>query len=159
MQFGGRYHFSVPRQAVWAALNDTGKLKAAIPGCQRLDWVGEDVLELEIKVSLGVMNPTFTGDLRLEDVVPAERYTLAGRGRGGMLGMAQGAARIELADVAGGTELRFTATGGADNRVMSLGKALIGKSAQRVIDHFFERFGDAFGAVVTPLAVPADKAD
>ena len=31
MQFGGRYHFSAPREAVWAALNDTEKLKAAIP--------------------------------------------------------------------------------------------------------------------------------
>lgn len=150
MEFGGRYHFAAPRAAVWAALNDAEKLKAAIPGCQRLDWNGPDSLELELKVSLGIANPTFTGDLALTDVVPATSYTLSGRGRG-LLGKAEGAARIELADVEGGTELRFTALGGADGRIMSLGKALIGKSAQKVIDHFFETFGETFGVAVEPL--------
>lgn len=151
MQFSGRYRFAAPRAAVWAALNDAEKLMAAIPGCRRLDWTGPDTLEMELKVSLGVLSPTFTGDLQLRDIVPAERYTLSGRGRGGVLGMAQGAAHIVLADAGGGTALSFTATGGADNAIMKLGKALLGKSAQRVIDHFFERFGETFGAAVTPL--------
>src|SRR5690606_38132880 len=86
MQFGGRYHFSAPREAVWSALNDADKLRAAIPGCSRLEWTGPDTLEMELKVSLGLMNPTFTGDRHLRNVVPAERYTLSGRGRGGLLG-------------------------------------------------------------------------
>lgn len=156
MQFGGRYRFSAPRSAVWAALNDTEKLRAAIPGCRRLDWSGPDTLEMELKVSLGLVSPTFFGDLHLRDIVPAERYTLSGRGRGGVLGMAEGAARIVLADDGEATELTFAATGGADNALMKLGKALIGKSAQRVIDHFFERFGDTFGATVTPLPFAQD---
>ena len=150
MQFGGRYHFSAPRAAVWAALNDTEKLQAAIPGCNRLVWTGPGELEMDLKVSLGIASPTFTGDLTLSDVVPAETYTLSGRGRG-LLGRAEGAARISLLDSGEGTELTFTAVGGADNRVMSLGKALIGKSAQRVIDQFFAQFGSTFGAEVTPL--------
>jgi uncharacterized protein len=156
VEFGGRYHFSASRTVVWAALNDTEKLKAAIPGCRRLDWTGRDTLELEIEVHLGLIRPVFTGELRLADIVPAERYTLSGRGRG-MLGMAEGAARIVLADAGEGTEMVFTAVGGADNAVMKLGKALIGKSAQRVIDHFFETFGATFGAAVTPI--PAGGSD
>jgi uncharacterized protein len=150
MQFGGRYHFSAPRSAVWAALNDAEKLKAAIPGARRLDWTGPGTLEIELKVSLGIASPTFTGDLTLSDIVPAETYTLSGRGRG-LLGRAEGAARITLLDADTGTELTFTAVGGADNRIMSLGKVLIGRSAQRVIDHFFAEFGSTFGAEVTPL--------
>jgi uncharacterized protein len=151
MQFGGRYHFSAPREAVWTALNNTENLRAAIPGCSRLEWVGPAALEMELKVNLGVVSPTFTGDLSLSDIVPATTYTLSGRGRGGMLGLAQGAARISLTDSEDGTELVFKAEGGADGRIMKLGKALLGKSAQKVIDHFFERFGDTFGASVTPM--------
>jgi carbon monoxide dehydrogenase subunit G len=150
MEFGGHYLFSAPRAAVWAALNDTEKLRAAIPGASRLDWTGAATLELELKVSLGVISPTFTGDLTLTDIVPAETYTLSGRGRG-LLGRAEGAARITLADAPGGTELVFKATGGADNKIMALGKTLIGKSAQKVIDHFFATFGSTFGASVAPL--------
>jgi carbon monoxide dehydrogenase subunit G len=146
MEFGGRYLFSAPRDAVWAALNDTEKLQAAIPGARRLVWTGATTLELEIKVSLGIVSPTFTGDLTLSDIVPAETYTFSGKGRG-LLGKAEGSAKVSLSDAPGGTELRFTATGGADNKIMSLGKALIGKSAQKVIDHFFETFGGAVAAI------------
>jgi carbon monoxide dehydrogenase subunit G len=151
MEFGGRYLFSAPRDRVWAALNDTRVLKAAIPGCSRLEWTGEAALECEIKVNLGVMQPTFTGDLELRDVIPAERYTLAGRGRGGLLGKAEAAADISLLDAPGGTELTFTANGGADGGIMKLGKAMIGNSAQKIIDGFFERIGDAMATEVTPL--------
>lgn len=150
MEFGGRYHFSAPRTAVWEALNDTDKLAAAIPGCKRLEWTGRDTLELELQVSLGIAKPTFAADLTLSEISDAETYTLSGRGRG-LLGRAEGAAKIALTDSGSGTELRFLATGGADNRIMSLGQALIGKSAQHVIDHFFAEFGGTFGATVTPL--------
>ena len=151
MEFGGKYLFAAPRSAVWAALNDAAVLKAVIPGCQRIDWTGETTLECEIEVNLGLMKPVFTGDLELRDVDPAERYTLAGRGRGGLLGKAEAAADITLADVRDGTHLTFAANGGADGGIMKLGKALIGNSAQKVIDGFFERFGEAMGIEVTPF--------
>ena len=151
MDFGGRYRIMAPRAAVWSALNDTEVLKAAIPGCHRIDWTGSDTLELEIKVSLGVVNPTFKGDLQLSGIVPAERYTLSGKGRGGLLGLAEGAADIVLSDLEADTLLVFSAEGGASGQIVKMGKAIIGNSAQRIIDGFFERFGTAMGAEVVPL--------
>jgi carbon monoxide dehydrogenase subunit G len=151
MEFGGRYRFAAPRPAVWAALNDTAVLAAAIPGCRRIEWTGPAALECEIEVNFGVIKPVFTGDLELRGVDPAVRYTLAGRGRGGLLGKAEAAADIVLADRDDGTELTFTANGGADGGIMKLGRALIGNSAQKVIDGFFERIGEAMGTEVIPL--------
>lgn len=151
MEFGGRYLLTAPRAEVWAALNDTAILKAAIPGCHRIGWTSETALELEIKVNFGVMHPVFAGDLILSDIVPAEHYTLAGKGRGGLLGLAEGAADISLGDRDTGTELRFTARGGASGQIMRLGRALIGNSAQKVIDGFFERFAAAMGVGITAL--------
>src|SRR5690606_10833159 len=119
--------------------------------CSRLDWSGPNTLDMELKVGLGFLSLTFTGGLELSDIVPAERYRLSGHGNG-VLGMAQGAAVIELADSGAGTELRFTASGGADSGIMKLGKAVLGKSAQRVIDGFFSGFGETFGAEVTALS-------
>lgn len=152
MEFGGRYIIAAPRVAVWSALNDTAMLKAAIPGCHRIDWASATTLDLEIKVNLGVVRPTFGGGLTLSDIVPAERYTLSGRGKGGLLGMAEGSADIVLSDHGDDTMLVFTANGGASGQVMKLGKAVIGNSAQKIIDGFFERFGAAMGAEVTPLS-------
>jgi carbon monoxide dehydrogenase subunit G len=155
MEFGGRYHIAAPRVAVWRALNDADVLKRAIPGCHRIDWSAQDALELEIKVNLGVVQPVFKGDLALSDIVPAERYTLTGRGRGGLLGRAEGAAQIVLSDLGEDTLLAFTAEGGGSGQLMKLGKAIVGSSAQKVIDGFFERFGEAMGAVVTPQSETA----
>lgn len=151
MEFGGRYLVSAPRLAVWKALNDTQVLKAIIPGCRRIDWTGETTLELEIEVNLGLMQPVFSGDLELRDIVPAESYTLAGKGRGGLLGKAEAAADIVLTDLGPDTQLVFTANGGADGGIMKLGKSLIGSSARKLIDGFFERFGEAMGVEVKPL--------
>ena len=151
MQFGGHYLFHAPRAQVWAGLNDTAVLKAAIPGCKSIEWTSDSALALEFQVNFGLIKPVFAGDLTLSNVNPAERYTLSGKGRGGMLGMAEGSADIELSDAPGGTRLVFVAHGGADGGIMKLGKALIGSSAQRVIDGFFERFGEAMGVEVTAL--------
>lgn len=151
MDFGGRYLIAASRTAVWGALNDTAVLKAAIPGCHRIEWSGDNALDLEIKVNLGVVHPVFKGDLLLSAIVPAERYTLSGKGKGGLLGLAEGSAEIVLADAGEHTLLVFGAEGGASGQIMKLGKAIIGNSAQKVIDGFFERFGAAMGAEVTPL--------
>ncbi len=151
MQFGGRYRIAAPRLAVWAALNDAETLGRAIPGCSHIAWTGPMTLDLAITVRLGPLSPSFRGGLELSDVVPAKRYTLAGRGKGGLLGLAEGAADIELSDLGADTELHFAARAGASGQIMKLGRALIGNSAQGVIDGFFVRFGDAMGAGVVPL--------
>lgn len=137
--------------AVWTALNDTEVLRACIPGCKRIEWTSQTALELEVQVNLGVVKPVFKGDLTLSDIVAAERYTLTGQGRGGLVGKAQASADIALVDMGAITLLTFTAYGGASGQIMKLGKALIGNSAQRIIDGFFERFGEAMGAEVVPL--------
>ncbi len=152
MQFGGRYLFEAPRLTLWEALNDTDILKQAIPGCDRIEWVGPTELDLAIAINLGVLKPVFKGGLELSSIEPAERYVLSGRGKGGMLGLAHGEAEITLDDAPeGGAVLEFVAIGGASGQIMKLGKSLLGTSAQRVIDHFFERIGDAMQVAVTPL--------
>jgi uncharacterized protein len=151
LEFGGRYRLCAPRLKVWEALNNTEVLKASIPGCKRIMWISETALEAEIGVNLGIAKPVFTGDLILSKIIPAQSYILSGQGRGGLLGMAQASAEIALSDLNDDTLLVFSATGGASGQIMKLGKALIGNSAQRVIDGFFERFGAAMGADVEPL--------
>lgn len=151
MDFGGRYLFGAKRAEVWAALNDTRVLGAVIPGCQQIEWTSASTLELTIKVSLGIINPTFAGELELSNVLPAQSYTLSGRGKGGMLGMAHASADITLEDVIEGTVLTFEAGGHADGGIMRLGRQVIGNSAQKVIDGFFEAIGREMGVSVAAM--------
>ena len=151
MDFGGRYRIAAGRMAVWNALNDPEMLKAAIPGCSHIGWSGPETLDLAITVNLGVVKPVFKGELTLSNVNPAQSYTLSGRGKGGLMGLAEGSADITLAEEAEATLLAFSARGGASGQIMKLGKAIVGNSAQRIIDGFFERFAGAMGVEITPL--------
>ena len=151
MDFGGRYLFGAKRAEVWAALNDTAVLGAVIPGCQAIEWTSESTLDLGIKVNFGFVHPTFEGMLTLSNIREAESYTLSGRGKGGLLGKAHASADISLEDAAGGTVLTFAAAGHADGGIMRLGRAIVGNSAQKVIDGFFESIGTQMGVTVAPL--------
>lgn len=154
MEFGGRYRFAADRQAVWRALNDADLLRAVIPGCQRMEWTSPATLDMRVRVDFGLLHPVFSGELALRNVHPAERYTLEGRGKG-MLGLAHAAADIALSDdPAGGTLLSFSAAGHADGGIMRLGRALVGHSAQGIIDGFFESIGAQMGTTVTVLDAP-----
>ncbi|MBJ6988336.1 MULTISPECIES: carbon monoxide dehydrogenase subunit G [unclassified Devosia] len=156
MDFGGRYRIEASRSAVWTALNNPEVLKAAIPGCSFIEWSGPSTLDMAIAVNLGVMKPSFKGELSLSNVDVARNYTLSGKGKGGFMGLAEGAADISLADDGDATILQFTAQGGASGQIMKLGKALIGNSAQKIIDGFFERFATAMGAEITALTPPTE---
>lgn len=147
MEFSGQYLIMAPRIKVWQALNDEKILKQTIFGCKKICWVKEDQLELEVEVNLTVLKKTFKGDLFLSDIEVASKYTLSGRGRGGILGKVHASANIELIDreIKGdlATQLQFNAVGGGSNSIMKLGKTIIGSSAQKIIDRFFERFAQA----------------
>lgn len=184
MDFEGSYLLLADRQAVWRALNDASILKEVIPGCSRIVWTSSTTLDLEIKVNLGVAHPKFGGELELTDIDPAIAYTLNGKGRGGILGLAHGAARITLGDFdlsnlpvdldhldgAGqvgepwpryglGTVLHFNAEGGASGQIMALGKSLVGKSAQRIIDRFFVAFATAMDTSVRAMPTEENPAN
>lgn len=156
MEFAGRYRLGATRLKVWEALNNAEILKKTIPGCSRIDWLTETTLEAAITVDLGVMKPNFVGGLEMLHVVPAETYTLSGRGKGGLLGLAHGSADVVLSDDGDDCILFFTAHAGASNAIMKLGKALIGGAAQRVIDGFFVRFAGAMDVSLEVLPPDPD---
>jgi carbon monoxide dehydrogenase subunit G len=152
MEFGGRYRFAADRQAVWQALNDADLLRSVIPGCQQMAWTSPETLDLRVRVDLGLLHPVFSGELILRNVRPAQSYTLEGRGKG-VVGLAHAAADITLSDdPAGGTLLVFSAAGHADGGIMRLGRALVGHSAQKIIDGFFEAIGARMHVGVVALS-------
>ena len=155
MEFGGRYRFAADRQAVWQALNDADLLRSVIPGCQQMAWTSPTTLDLRVRVDLGLLHPVFSGELILRNVRPAQSYTLEGRGKG-VVGLAHAAADITLSDdPAGGTLLVFSAAGHADGGIMRLGRALVGHSAQKIIDGFFEAIGARMHVGVVALSPDA----
>jgi len=139
------------RPKVWALLNDPEVLKASIPGCQSLEKTGDNGFAAVAKVKIGPVAATFKGKVELSDIVPNVGYTIAGEGEGGIAGFAKGNAKVSLADVEGGTLLRYNVEAHVGGKIAQLGSRLIDGVAKSMADKFFANFAQAAGGGVAPL--------
>ncbi len=140
MDMTGEYRIPAPRQRVWEALNDPAILKAAIPGCEELNKVGDNELEARVKAKVGPVSATFTGKVTLNDLNPPESYRIAGEGKGGAAGYAKGGAEVNLAEDGAGTILRYSAKADVGGKLAQIGSRLIQGTAKKMADDFFGKF-------------------
>ena len=90
MEMTGEYRIPAERAKVWAALNDPAILKDCIPGCQSLEKLSDTEMAAKVKARIGPVSATFNGRVTLSNLDPPNGYTIAGEGKGGVAGFAQG---------------------------------------------------------------------
>jgi uncharacterized protein len=140
MTMQGEVTLPADREKVWRALNDPEVLKAAIPGCQELEKIGDAEFQAVAKVSVGPVKATFKGGVTLADLDPPNGYTIRGEGQGGVAGWAKGGAKVRLEDVEGGTRLVYDVEATVGGKIAQLGGRLINGVAKKYADEFFANF-------------------
>jgi uncharacterized protein len=140
MTMQGEVTLPADREKVWRALNDPEVLKAAIPGCQELEKIGDTEFQAVAKVSVGPVKATFKGGVTLADLDPPNGYTIRGEGQGGVAGWAKGGAKVRLEDVEGGTRLVYDVEATVGGKIAQLGGRLINGVAKKYADEFFANF-------------------
>ncbi len=158
MTMTGEATLPAARAKVWALLNDPEVLKGCIPGCQSLERTGDNGFAAVVKTKIGPVAATFRGKVELSDIVPEVGYTIAGEGEGGVAGFAKGAAKVSLADVEGGTLLRYDVEAHVGGKIAQLGARLIDGVAKGMADKFFASFAEAAGGRAAPAAPAAAAA-
>ena len=146
MEITGEYRVPLPREAVFAALNDPDVLGRCIPGCQALERVGEHEYSADVVARIGPVKARFQAAIAVSNLNPPESYTLSGEGRGGAAGFASGSADVSLESEDDGTVLRYTASIRPGGKIAQVGSRLIGGTARKIGSDFFSRFVE----VVTP---------
>ena len=150
MTMTGEATLPAARSKVWALLNDPAVLKACIPGCQSLERNGDNGFAAVAKLKIGPVAATFKGKVELSDIVPEVGCTITGEGEGGVAGFAKGGAKVSLADVEGGTLLRYDVEAHVGGKMAQLGSRLIDGVAKGMADKFFASFAEAAGGRVAP---------
>src|SRR5690349_3339161 len=107
MELSGHYTIAMPRERVWAMLNDPEILSACIPGCQSLEGSIEEGFAATVKIGVGPIKATFSGSVDLVDLDPPNSYRIVGAGKGGAAGFANGEARVRLGNSDDGTILNY----------------------------------------------------
>jgi carbon monoxide dehydrogenase subunit G len=146
MEMSGQYRIPAPRTRVWEALNDADVLKQAIPGCQELKKISDTEMSAIVQAKVGMVRATFQGAVRLSNLNPPKSYTIAGEGKGGVAGFANGGADVTLEeDGPGATVLKYTAKGQVGGKLAQIGARLIDATAKQMADQFFGKFAELVG--------------
>ncbi len=156
MDMTGERRIAASRQKVWEALNNPEVLKAAIPGCDKLEMDGPDSLKASVAIKIGPISARFNGKVQLLDLDPPNSYRIEGEGQGGVAGFAKGGAAVKLADDGEGTLLTYDVKAQVGGKIAQLGARLIDATAKQMADAFFNNFS---AAVAGPVAEPVVEAD
>lgn len=145
MTMKGEVTLHADRNTVWAKLNDPEALKAAIPGCQDLEKIGDTAFRATVKLKVGPVSATFKGSVELMDIDPPNGYRIVGQGEGGIAGFAKGGARVRLHDIPDSPEhckLEYEVDAEVGGKIAQLGSRLINGVASKTADQFFTNFAE-----------------
>ena len=134
---------AMPRDAVFAALNDPEVLKLCIPGCKELNKKSDTELEAVMGLKIGPVKATFRTEITLTNLNPPESYTLLGEGKGGPAGFAKGSADIKLTEDGESTVLEYSAKANVGGKLAQIGSRLIDSTTRKLAGSFFEKFTEA----------------
>jgi len=155
MVMNGEVQLPAPRELVWAKLNDTEALKAAIPGCETLEKLSDNEFQAVATNKIGPVKARFKGKVRLSDLDPPNGYRISGEGDGGVAGFAKGGATVALTDKDGGTLLTYNVEAQIGGKLAQLGQRLVNGAAKKLADQFFAKFAAQFAPAAdtqTPAA-------
>jgi uncharacterized protein len=145
MKIEGSHDVSAPRQKVWDAFLDPEQLRQAIPGCEKLDALGNDEYRAIMKVGIGPVKGTFEGKVKLTDKQPPNTYRMAVEGSGGP-GFVRGDTTITLSDIPGGTRVAYSADVQIGGMIAGVGQRMLGGASKMLADQFFNKMGERLQA-------------
>ena len=148
MKFGGSYKLDLKKEIVWNALNNADILKQCIPGCESFKKKEGNSFSVTATNQIGPMNASFSGIVKLSNIIKNKSYTLSGEGQS-LVGFANGSADIKLSEQNNETTLIYEVNVNVGGKIAQLGSRLIDGVAKKMADYFFGRFAD----LVSPVKV------
>jgi len=159
MKIQGSHTFNFPREQVWRALLDPAILARTLPGCERLEQVGETDYQGALNVQVGPVKGQFQGTLQLSDLRPLEGYHMKLDGKG-PAGFMNGEGDLRLADAGGSTVLTYDLDAQVGGRLAGVGQRLIESSAKSISRQGLEGLARELAAMPpVQLPVQAENAE
>jgi len=153
----GTYSFDAPQDVVWEAVQDPHVLSQVLPGCERLEQVGENEYEGEINIRIGPVQGNFAGTVRLSDIQPPNSYTLELEGQG-RPGYVKGAGQLRLESNGDGkTTLHYTGEAQLSGRIASVGQRLMDSSARSITRQGLDSLDKQIQARLQPTPEPTPE--
>lgn len=145
MKVSGEYLFDGPKQLVWDTLLDPEVLAGVLPGCEKLELVGENEYEGALKIKVGPVQGQFMGKVKLEDIQAPDAYTMQVDGRGAP-GFVKATGHLGLEAAETGTRVSYQGDAQVGGRLASVGQRLMESSAKAIIKQSLDGLNSAVQA-------------
>jgi len=133
MKISGDSTINATQLQVWTALNDIEVLARVVPGCEKLEQVGENQFEGTVKLGMAGIKGVYSGKIRLEDVDAPRYYKLVAAGKGSN-GVVDAVGTVELVSQPDGqTLLKYGGEAQIGGMLASVGQRLIEGAARQLI--------------------------
>ena len=155
MKVSGNATLQAPVERVYAALNDPGVLVRTIPGCERLEQVGDDSYRMTLSAGVASIKGSYAGDVRITDQREPNSFVLKATGAGapGTVS-ADVVVRLEPGDN-GCTVLSYDADAIVGGMIGGVGQRILAGVAKRTAGDFFSAVDDVLnGAAPAGTATP-----
>ena len=136
MVLSGSYEFKAAPDVVWNLLIDPSVVARCLPGCHRLEPVGEDRYRAELTLAVAALTGEYTATVAILDKNPPHSYKLVVDGRGSP-GFVKGEGTIELVPQGDGTLVTVAGHAHAGGLIARVGQRLLGSVSKMMVDRFF----------------------
>lgn len=147
----GDYEFMAPPEVVWEAFLDPELLARVMPGCERLEQIGEHEYEGVMKIRVGPVQGDFRGTVQLGELKPPHSYHMTVNGRG-PAGIVRGEGDVQLQATDSGTRLEYSGQAQISGRIATVGQRLMESSANAIARQSLENLDKQIAAKLRPAA-------
>lgn len=138
MELTGEHVFNLPREKVYEMMLDPVVLKASLPGCEKLDVIGDDEYAATMKIGIAMIKGTFTGKVKITDKVAPESYTMHIEGSGPQ-GQVSGVGKLDFIEhEGGGTIVKYKGDANVSGTIARVGARMIQPAARTIAGQFFK---------------------
>ena len=143
MKINGTYTFLAKAEEVWDLLLDPQVLLQIIPGLQKVEVNGDEILATAT-VGVGPVKGVFSGKLNLLDKQAPTHVRVVGEGKGGP-GFMKGTCIIDAEEKDGQTAIKYQADVQIGGTLATVGQRLVDASTQSIMQQGFNAFNRVLG--------------
>ncbi|MEZ4499716.1 MAG: carbon monoxide dehydrogenase subunit G [Thermomicrobiales bacterium] len=136
MELVGEHTFDASRQQVYDFLLDPEILRQCLPGCEKLEKVGDDEYAATMKIGIAMIKGTFSGRVKITDKVGPESFTMEVEGSGPQ-GQVSGVGKLILSEADGKTVVHYSGDANVRGTIARVGARMIQPAARQIVGQFF----------------------
>jgi uncharacterized protein len=146
MKISGTSHMNADPSTVYRALNDPAILVRTIPGCQRLEALGDDAYAMTVAAGVGSIRGVYDGQVRLTEQQEPGSFRLHAQGTGAPGTISADVFVTLIVNPDGGTDLTYDADAAVGGMIGGVGQRMLVGVSKRMAAEFFGNVDTALEA-------------